>query len=55
MCNLIKIIKSNIFEEEMFVRIFVDNFIIIMKYIEEEDIIKRLKIIFEELDLFNNN
>ena len=26
-----------------------------MKYIEEEDITKRLKTIFEELDLFNNN
>ncbi|EGT4247436.1 diguanylate kinase signaling protein [Clostridioides difficile] len=53
--NLTKIIKSNIFEEEMFARISADNFIIIMKYIEEEDITKRLKTIFEELDLFNNN
>ena len=44
--NLTKIIKS---------RISADNFIIIMKYIEEEDITKRLKTIFEELDLFNNN
>ncbi|MBH7721587.1 bifunctional diguanylate cyclase/phosphodiesterase [Clostridioides difficile] len=52
--NLTKIIKSNIFEEEMFARISADNFIIIMKYIEE-DITKRLKTIFEELDLFNNN
>ncbi|HBF9320362.1 TPA: bifunctional diguanylate cyclase/phosphodiesterase [Clostridioides difficile] len=52
--NLTKIIKSNIFEEEMFARISADNFIIIMKYIEE-DITNRLKIIFEELDLFNNN
>ncbi|ENZ9534664.1 TPA: putative bifunctional diguanylate cyclase/phosphodiesterase [Clostridioides difficile] len=52
--NLTKIIKSNIFEEEMFARISADNFIIIMKYIEE-DIRKRLKTIFEELDLFNNN
>ncbi len=53
--NLTKIIKRNIFEEEMFARISADNFIIIMKYIEEEDITKRLKTIFEELDLFNNN
>ncbi|EQL09703.1 diguanylate cyclase domain protein [Clostridioides difficile CD86] len=52
--NLTKIIKRNIFEEEMFARISADNFIIIMKYIEE-DITKRLKTIFEELDLFNNN
>ncbi|EGT2199987.1 EAL domain-containing protein, partial [Clostridioides difficile] len=53
--NLTKIIKSNTFEEEMFARISADNFIIIMKYIEEEDITKRLKTIFEELDMFNNN
>nr|WP_236874038.1 bifunctional diguanylate cyclase/phosphodiesterase [Clostridioides difficile] len=52
--NLTKIIKSNTFEEEMFARISADNFIIIMKYIEE-DITKRLKTIFEELDMFNNN
>lgn len=53
--NLTKIIKNNIFEDEIFARISADNFTIIMKYIEEKDITNRLNIIFEELDLFNNN
>lgn len=53
--NLTKIIKNNTFEEEMFARISADNFTVIMKYIEEEDITNRLEIIFKELDLFNNS
>lgn len=53
--NLTKIIKNNIFEDEIFARISADNFTIIMKYVEEKDITNRLNNIFEELDLFNNN
>ncbi|MGO0907413.1 putative bifunctional diguanylate cyclase/phosphodiesterase [Clostridioides difficile] len=55
LCSLTNIIKHNIFEEEIFARISADNFTIIMKYREEEDIVNRLKCIFKELDLFNNN
>lgn len=53
--NLTKIIKNNIFEDEIFARISADNFTIVMKYIEKKDITNRLNNIFEELDLFNSN